>query len=106
MSYGDSAELARLRHLDHCRRLHCFARESCGLIYFELPKEHPNGPAHGVRITVEGTTESHLVRFLHPATLLVERDRRCTTYTVYCICPTPKLHENFCCTLCGEFNKS
>ncbi|BAH18898.1 12.2K protein [Human adenovirus 54] len=106
MSYGDSAELARLRHLDHCRRLRCFARESCGLVYFKLPEEHPNGPAHGVRITVEGTTKSYLVRFFTQQPFLVERDRGATTYTVYCICPTPKLHENFCCTLCGEFNKS
>lgn len=64
---GDAAELSRLRHLDHCRRFRCFARELIEFIYFELPKDHPQGPAHGVRITIQGKIDSPASNFLPAA---------------------------------------
>lgn len=103
MSNG-AADRARLRHLDHCRQPRCFARDICEFTYFELPQEHPQGPAHGVRITVEKGIDTHLIKFFTKRPLLVEKDQGNTVLTLYCICPAPGLHEDFCCHLCAEFN--
>ncbi|AAW33175.1 E3 12.5 kDa immune modulating protein [Human mastadenovirus B] len=106
MSNGGAAELARLRHLDHCRRFRCFARELTEFIYFELSEEHPQGPAHGVRITIEGGIDSRLHRIFSQRPVLIERDQGNTTISIYCICNHPGLHESLCCLVCAEFNKN
>ncbi|AGK27145.1 E12.5 [Baboon adenovirus 3] len=99
-----AAVTARLRHLHHCRRFRCFAREPLVFSYFELPEHHLQGPAHGIKLEVEKELESRLIRDFTPHPLLVEKEHGTTIITVFCICPTPGLHEGLCCRLCAEFN--
>lgn len=99
-----AAVRARLQHLHHCRRFRCFAREAHVFTYFELPDEHPQGPAHGIKLEVEKDLESRLIRRGASRPILVERQQGTTTITLFCICSTPGLHEDLCCHLCTEFN--
>ncbi|ALE30441.1 12.5K [Simian adenovirus 19] len=98
-----AAVTARLRHLHHCRRFRCFARESFVFGYFQLPNDHPQGPAHGVELQIEKELDSYLLRLPRP--ILVEKEHGTTIIKLYCICSSPGLHEDLCCLLCTEFNK-
>lgn len=99
------AEQLRLTHLDHCRRHKCFARGSGEFSYFELPEEHIEGPAHGVRLTTQVELTRSLIREFTKRPLLVERERGPCVLTVVCNCPNPGLHQDLCCHLCAEYNK-
>ncbi|ABK35051.1 E3 12.5k [human adenovirus 52] len=101
-----AAVRARLRHLHHCRQPRCYAREPIVFSYFELPDEHPQGPAHGLKLEIENALESRLIDAFAARPLLVETERGTTTITLFCICPTPGLHEDLCCHLCAQFNKN
>lgn len=100
-----AAVTARLQHLHHCRRPRCFAREDCDFIYFELAPDHLQGPSHGVKLVLQEDLDSSCLRCFTQRPILVERERGKTTLALYCICPSPGLHEDLCCLLCTEFNK-
>ncbi|CBF14264.1 unnamed protein product [Simian adenovirus 31] len=102
---GAEAERLRLKHLEHCRRHNCFARGSGEFCYFQLPEEHTEGPAHGVRLTTQGEVTCSLIREFTLRPLLVERERGPCVLTIACNCPNPGLHQDLCCHLCAEFNK-
>ncbi|ADZ39850.1 E3 12.5K protein [Simian adenovirus A1296] len=99
------ADRARLRHLHHCRQFHCFAREAHSFIYFVIPEDHPQGPAHGVKLEIEEELSSHLIYLFTARPLLAEKAQGTTTLTLFCICREPALHEDLCCHLCAEYNK-
>lgn len=96
---------ARIRHLDHCRRHRCFVREHLQTVYFEHPESHPDGPCHGIYVIVDGSCDTHLVRYYSHRPLLVERQTGVTKITLTCICSQPGLHADLCCHLCARFNQ-
>lgn len=107
MTDGDTegvVEQSRLHHLDRCRRHRCFARELQNLEFFCLPPNHPDGPAHGLRLTVPDNESSHLIRFFTARPLLVEIATGASVITLTCICRDPRLHEDLFDHLCAVFN--
>ncbi|AEK98462.1 E3 12.5K [Titi monkey adenovirus ECC-2011] len=109
MTDGDleaEVEKARLRHLVHCRRPRCYARDLLLLEGFFYPPNHPEGPAHGLRLTVPETQRSRLDNFFTGRPLLVETTHGPVTLSVTCICAATQLHEELFERLCTIFNTS
>lgn len=95
---------ARLLHLDRCRRPQCFARGLLPLVWFSLLDTDPEGPAHGLRLTVPDSLSSRLISYFTARPLLVEVDTGPVTICLTCICPYPALHDDLMDHLCTVYN--
>ncbi|QHR77507.1 E3 12.5K [Squirrel monkey adenovirus] len=101
----EQVEKARLRHLSCCRRHRCYARDLLLLEGFVYPPNHPEGPAHGLKLSLPEEDISRLDRFFSSRPLLLEISRGVITLTVTCICDAPQLHEDLFERLCAHYNQ-
>ncbi|AEF59059.1 E3 12.5K [Simian adenovirus 20] len=98
-------EQARLKHLVHCRRRRCVARDlSLDLKFVKRP--HPTGDAtHGLELVAPEKSTIHVLRNFVEKPILVKRAQGPFIICLFCTCENAALHETLMDHLCSEFNK-